>query len=339
MTLIGWMRTHPKILILNLAVLLIAAGFWFYARTSKEEQHYFVEESDEYVVVLDIGHGGRDPGAVVPNVRTPDGSLATIYERGMVMDVAARLMGLLAAHENIAVLPTATDESGELLVAKQTIPIPPAKTFLRVTPRVDLQEIPTTVAVNLRWMLANHIERAWRGSESQRPRRIIFVSLHMDEHKDRGGGLTIYTPPSVYERIWPEGNHSYQRFAEARAWSKHMNEPAGVRFDVERSNELARLIATYFERHQLGVFNRKVYHNEVRRGGGDSFVPAVIRYNSIETRVLLELANLSDPVDQQGVIDPVYRERMAWAIYGAVMELIGRRGAPGPDSSRADVTR
>jgi len=325
---LSWFRAHPKFWIFNLVLVVLAAAALIFTLTRDAPRVYRVEEQDEYVVVLDIGHGGRDPGAVVRGVPAPDGSRATIYERGMVMDVGARLMNLLEAHEHIAVLPTVTDEAGELVVATMTIPLPPPKVFLRTTPWVDLNELPTTVAVNLRWMLANTLERKWRGDAGRQVRRVVFVSLHMDELRGRAGGLTVYTPPGPYERMWPDGPGPYLQFEEARDWFEYMHDPDLPRHEVERSTELARLIVSYFERHHLRVCDEMTYRSEVQISKSLSYVPAVIRCNSIETRVLLELANIGDPTDQRLVIDPTYRERMAWAIYQAIIDVLEGQTTP-----------
>ena len=94
--------------------------------------------------------------------------------------------------------------------------------------------------------------------------------------------------------------------------------------DAPRSEALARDVVSNFKRHRLRICDEQTYRNHVRIGRRSSYVPAVIRYNAIETRVLLELANLADPIDQQLVLDPLYRERMAWAIYEAVLAALKR---------------
>ena len=85
-------------------------------------------------------------------------------------------------------------------------------------------------------------------------------------------------------------------------------------------------------RHGLRVSETHTYRDHVQKDRHSQFVPAILRYNSIETRVLLELANLADPVDQQRVLDPVYRDRMGWAIYEAILEVLNMPKSRAPES-------
>lgn len=316
----AFVRSHPKISAFNFTLLAGCIGILIYALLQEGPRVYIVEPGDEYVVVLDIGHGGKDPGAVVKDVRTEDGQVVTIYEHGMVFDVGARLFGLLSAHDDIAVLPTLTNEDGELLISQTAIPLPPSRSYLQTHPRADLAETPSTVSVNLRWILANYELRRLR-TQTDRGYRVVFVSLHMDEERYSSGGLSVYTPPGPYENDFPERPDPYIRFFEAREWLRDMHlAPPGAQ-DADRSSELAREIVANFRRHRLRVSEQTTYRKTVAISG-EPYVPAVIRYNAVETRALLELANLADPIDRQRVLDPLYRERMAWAIYEGILHVL-----------------
>ncbi len=58
--------------------------------------------------------------------------------------------------------------------------------------------------------------------------------------------------------------------------------------------------------------------NVIRRSGGQTFVPAVLRNTLVPTKVLVEAANMTNPTDQQRLADPEWREWFAEAFVNAV---------------------
>ena len=58
--------------------------------------------------------------------------------------------------------------------------------------------------------------------------------------------------------------------------------------------------------------------NVIRRGGGETFVPAVLRNTMVPTKVLVETANLTNAEDRERLADPQWRQWFAEAFVAAV---------------------
>ena len=57
--------------------------------------------------------------------------------------------------------------------------------------------------------------------------------------------------------------------------------------------------------------------------GGREWVPAILRYNRIPARVLVEVCNLNNPDDRRLLVSRAYRDKVAQAIVSALVEFYG----------------
>ena len=55
-------------------------------------------------------------------------------------------------------------------------------------------------------------------------------------------------------------------------------------------------------------------------------MPAILRYNRIPARVLVEVCNLNNPEDRKLLVARAYREAVARALVSALVEFYGGRG-------------
>jgi N-acetylmuramoyl-L-alanine amidase len=79
-----------------------------------------------------------------------------------------------------------------------------------------------------------------------------------------------------------------------------------------------------FERSGLRVHPfEPVRDNVVRRG--HEWVPAVIKYNQVPTRLLLEICNLGNPKDRELMMTRKYRQQIADAIYRGIIDFYDTR--------------
>jgi N-acetylmuramoyl-L-alanine amidase len=63
--------------------------------------------------------------------------------------------------------------------------------------------------------------------------------------------------------------------------------------------------------------------NVIRQSGGRAYVPAVLRNNLIPTKVLVEVANMTNPTDQKHLADPKWRQWFAEAFVDALRNHYG----------------
>jgi len=269
------------------------------------------------VIILDPGHGGRDQGAAVKALG--------LFEDEVNYDVVCRIKRVLETKTRATVYVTMKDpdqgykESGN-------------KQFVHDTDEQVLTTPPywnedARFSAHLRWYLVNDIHRGEMEKKTD-PRKMLFTSIHCDFLKDGGmRGTMIYVPGAKYRM----SNHApsgpeYNRYAEAKG-------QGNVRFtqaECTRDEALSRLFATTLTdcltRHTPPI---KVHssgnpiRNVIKQSANRTFVPAVLKYSYVPAKVLIEIANLNNPTDQQRLADPQWRQAFAEAYVAAVKKYFG----------------
>lgn len=270
----------------------------------------------DIIAIIDIGHGGRDPGAAV-SVRQPSSQVTgrTLYEHAIAYDIGIRLLRSLRQEKGTEVIST-------LVVPKDAVPqdvsVPrlPLLCALSTDPPSDLNEISTQTAVNLRWMLANAVLRKMKERKGPRP-VIAFVSIHVDVRaQGLGPGIAVFVPPLVAGLPDLGQTQEYSRYREGR---EHLaSAPLLVPGNHQESS---RLLASVLTR-SFSANGIEIHGNHQGFVGGEQGTapPAVLNYNRIPNRVLLEVGNLRDPTDQRNLTNPTYRQRVADAISRGLWE-------------------
>ena len=183
----------------------------------------------------------------------------------------------------------------------------------------------TVAGVNLRWYLANAVLRDARkegGSED----RTVFVSLHADSLHPAVRGLMVYIPGEKFLQ------GSFGRMGSIYESRREVREASRVSFSRRErvkaegvSRDLAERIVAAFRSANLPLHAFAPIRRNVIRGGRE-WVPAILRYNRIPARVLLEVCNLNNPDDRKLLVTPAYRDRVARALVSALVAFYG--GAP-----------
>jgi N-acetylmuramoyl-L-alanine amidase len=259
------------------------------------------------VAILDAGHGGVDSGA-----RGRHG----VYEDEVVYDIMCRAKRILEDETAATVRATIRDKSRGFAITAMRSDFPADRDeYIQTTPAYP--NLDSTVGLHLRWYLANSLCRAAlaRGTASG---RVIFTSFHADDLNSNLRGAMIYVPGArLCGGLYGKSGSPYTRFAEVR-------ERPSVSFTArerERSERLSRAFAEDLVRSLraagIAVFaNKPIRDCIVRRG---AFVPAVLRYNAVPTKVLVECGNLSNSRDCSNLADPTFREQLARAYVEALI--------------------
>jgi hypothetical protein len=91
------------------------------------------------------------------------------------------------------------------------------------------------------------------------------------------------------------------------------------------SRDFAEKIVAAFRAADLPLHDFQPIRRNVIRGGRE-WVPAILRYNRIPTRVLVEVCNLNNPEDRKLLVTASYRDRVARALVSALVDYYGGKG-------------
>jgi N-acetylmuramoyl-L-alanine amidase len=248
-------------------------------------------------VILDAGHGGTDPGATYDDVS----------ESTYVYDVMNRLKTILEK-KTAAKVSITRDEQ-----------------FVLTTPKFELDD--PVVGVHLRWYLANSIFRhaMRRGVPKE---KVVFISIHADSLHPSLRGAMIYIPAERYV------TGSYRKSEQVYLARAEVREHPVVRHSEEESLEaeglsrdLAQAMIDSFDSSRLDVHPFNPVRDSVVRDGRE-WVPAIIRYNLVPTRMLLEICNLGNAGDRALIRTKKYREQVADAMYHGLVDFYADREEP-----------
>jgi N-acetylmuramoyl-L-alanine amidase len=269
------------------------------------------------VVVLDAGHGGRDVGA----------SAAGVWESVHVYDVMLRVKRLLESTTGAVVLTTTQDDNGYQIIDRDALPHSRGHRVLTEPPYpIETAQVGT----HLRWYLANYLMEQ-RLSAKAEPERVVFLSIHADSLHPSVRGAMVYVPgllplPPTYGKS--EAVYTSRREVRARP------SVAFSRQELVRSEGLSRDLANHliagFRKGGLAVHPNKPVRDRIVRGRGSPWVPAVLRYNAIPAKVLIEVCNLANEQDRKLIQTRAFRERVARAVVDGLLSYYGHEsGAQG----------
>lgn len=264
------------------------------------------------VVILDSGHGGRDQGAAVTKVN--------LYEDEINYDIVCRIKNILETQTQAKVYTTVLDPQQGYTPTEVTRFTHDTHEVLKTTPTYNNQDGDTSVM--LRWHLANDIyyrERD-RGVDD---RNILFASIHCDSlFNETLRGAMVYVPGTKYRSDpSPATSAKYNNYAEV----KRTPAPKTTLEQRRRDEALSRIFASTvlnsmrtnnppLKVHDAGDPIRHV----IRQSKNKAYLPAVLRYNVTPTKVLIEVANMTNPQDQQRLADPQWRQWFAEAFVNAL---------------------
>jgi N-acetylmuramoyl-L-alanine amidase len=262
-------------------------------------------------VIIDAGHGGRDPGAM---------SRGGLTENEVCYDIFTRVRKLLLKRTKATVHATNYDRSTKYNPSSRGVIRDNRNECLRTTP--NFCNTNTVTSANLRFYLAN----AYVASAVRKGRKldnVIFISLHADALHTSISGATIYIPSARYATGRYRARSKYRRYREVRqrptvSLSKYERLRAQA-----RSQRMASELIRQFRRQGIAIHGRKPIRGYiVRSRGRRPFVPAVIRYNKAPTKMLIEIGNIKNRRDAASMRSPRWREKFAKATVDAIIRVM-----------------
>ena len=277
-----------------------------------EVSRVHVAELDGVYVILDAGHGGRDPGKI--------GKFNT-QEDDYVYDIMCRVKRLLENKTHAKVITTVVDKSSGYTPIDRDSLRRDSDEYLLTHPQYANTN--AVVSVNLRWYLANSKYRELL-RKGVKPEQVVFTSFHADSRWSSMRGSMVYYPSSYHCRgRYGKSDGTYTKFAEVR-------EKRVVYFDQrtrlkaqQASKRLAEEVIKALRRKNVAIHKRQpeqAIRNVIHRRGRE-YVPAVLRYNEVPTRVLIETVNLNNSTDCIRIKSWKFRERVAEAYVDSLVKL------------------
>lgn len=268
-------------------------------------------------VVLDAGHGGQDPGA----------SMGGVWESTYVYDIALRVKRLLETQTAAKVVVTTRDGADFKVQEADVLPFSRRHAVL-TTPPYPIED--ARVGTNLRWYLANSVFRK-TVKESKDPQKVVFLSIHADSLHPSLRGAMAYIP-SAEER-----DGSYGKSGAVYTSRKEVQEDQHVSFPMQQrveseglSRELAKEVIAAFHSDGLPVHPFKPVRDKIIRNKS-AWVPAVLRYNSVPAKMLLEVCNLANDEDRRLVQTRAWRQKVSEAVVKGLLAYYGEeQGGTGP---------
>lgn len=257
-------------------------------------------------VILDAGHGGGDTGAVAGQA----------WESTYAYDVMVRVKRVLEQQTRATVWTTVQDPERTSRDAEEDVLPARRSQRLLVDPPYNLAD--PTVGVTLRWMLGDAILARLQRRKVD-PERVVFVSIHADSLHPSVRGLMVYVPARSLRPArapWPAGLPDCR---EVRAF-RPPSFPLRFRSRAEAlSSQLGEALV-----HAARIAGVTVHAYEPVRGsvlrGGSRWVPAVLRYTSVPSAVLVEICNLNNEQDHALLLTRRFREQLAHAIAAGLAE-------------------
>ncbi|HVR29626.1 MAG TPA: N-acetylmuramoyl-L-alanine amidase [Thermoanaerobaculia bacterium] len=259
-------------------------------------------------VILDAGHGGRDVGASI------DGVWESVYAYDIVLRIR-RLLGQTAAETVMT-----TRDGGEWKVAERDVLASSRGHAVLTTPPYAIDD--SRVSSNLRWYLANSVygRAVSNGGEAD---KVVFLSVHADSLHPSVRGAMVYVPGLL-------GNPShYGKTGAVYASRREVQERPRVDFahaDRARSEGLSRDLAKHMiasmRRHGIAIHPNKPIRDRVIRGK-HAWVPAVLRFNAVPAKILIEACNLANGSDRRLIQTRAFREEVARAVVEGLLAYYG----------------
>ncbi|MEW5807172.1 MAG: N-acetylmuramoyl-L-alanine amidase [Acidobacteriota bacterium] len=265
-------------------------------------------------VILDAGHGGVDLGTMAHG----------IWEHDYVYDIMCRIKRKIEVETSAVVLPIIEDKKTQFAVSDSRKLVRNKQGHILTTPNFLARiNSDTSMAVNLRWYLANSLKSRLT-AEGISDEKIVFASIHADSRHPMLKGAMVYFPGKRYvaDRYGNGNSSRYMSFKEVVEMPYASFTGEEKTRSEALSKDFSKKVIFYFKEEGLPVNQYLPVRNRIIRHGRE-WIPAVLKGNKIPIKILLEVANLTNADDARIIREPDFREKVATAFVRALLDFYG----------------
>jgi N-acetylmuramoyl-L-alanine amidase len=262
-------------------------------------------------VILDAGHGGVDSGA----------TFGGVWESLYVYDINLRIKRLLEGLTAAEVVVTTRDGSAFQIPERDVLPFSRSHAVL-TDPPYPIAD--TTVGVNLRWYLANSVYRQ-TVARVRDPQKVVFLSIHADSLHPSIRGAMAYIPGAAMRQ--GSFRKSGAVYEARREWREEPRVEFSWKERIESeglSRQLAEEMMASLRRNEVAIHPYKPVREKIIRSRRSEFVPAVLRYNAVPAKVLLEVCNLANDEDRKLLQTRAFRQKVAESVVESILRYYGQ---------------
>jgi N-acetylmuramoyl-L-alanine amidase len=271
----------------------------------------YSRDLSDVVIILDPGHGGADRGAQHSGSR--------LYEDEINFDIVCRIKQLLERDTDAKVILTLQDGSNKKYKPNNATRFGVDSNEYLLTNPIH-KNLDADVSADLRWMLVNsHYDQEIK--QGVDPRKIIFTSVHTNSISNPSfRGALVYIPGARYRRAQEmRRDKLFQRYYEGQNFNRFASTASERKRDEALSRNFADVLLDEMSAKRIKRHNKSdSIRTNIRKSKNKVFVPAVLRNTKVPTKILIETANLQNPVDRSRLSDSWWRQQFAEAYVDAL---------------------
>ena len=175
----------------------------------------------------------------------------------------------------------------------------------------------------MRWYLANSLFR--KASAKGDPAKVVFLSIHADSLHASVRGATAYVANVAGTAgTFGKGGGAFEQRREYREQPRVSFPLAARQKSDGLSRDLAGDVIAEFRERGLEVHPFQPVRDRIYRGRR-AWVPAVLRYNAVPAKLLLEVCNLANEADRKQLQSRAFREQVADAVVDGILSYFAEK--------------